>query len=454
MDWKYLLSRKRLGVKSEPESNSSKARTVFQKDFDRIIFSSAFRKLQNKTQVFPIPKSDFVRNRLTHSLETSSVGRSLGNMIGEFVLDKYPRLKSDYNMSDFGAIVSAACLVHDIGNPPFGHSGEEAISSFFRRESSKKYISNLTYAQKYDLQYFEGNAAGFRLITKTPKAHSDITNGLGLTYPTYASFVKYPKGSYPKIKDKKVGILKKFNFFDSDKSSYFDIADTLKISKFEYEGKEYHNRFPLAFLVEAADDICYTMIDYEDGFQEGLISFEEAENAYMSIIGGNSPNFESKYKQISSKSGKISYLRSKSINTLIMQTVDIFKALEGDILEGKLLTSLLDSISASDIIKNIKTDSFERIYNSENVVKKEIAGFQVLPRLLEIFVDAMFNPNDSLNKKIIKLIPDEYLDKERKIFDDDYEKLLNISMFVASMTDKFAVELYKQLNGYTLISGS
>jgi len=450
MEWKYLLSQKRLGKEVIENKNISKARTVFQKDYDRIVFSSAFRRLQNKTQVFPMPKSDYVRNRLTHSLETASVGRSLGNLVGEYVIDKHKELNKTYDFSDFGAIVSAACLAHDIGNPPFGHSGEDAISNFFRRESSSKYFSNLSQSQINDLKNFEGNAAGFRIISNTPNAQSDVPGGLGLTYSTYASFVKYPKGSFPNLKHTGIASLKKFSFFNSEESIYKSIARELKIGTFNIDDKEYHFRFPLAFLVEAADDTCYTLIDYEDGFQEGLLTFEEVESAFAKILKDEWNSLKSKYALIHDKISKINYLRSRAINTLILQSVEAFKDNEENILQGKFNSSLLDDIQATEIINHIKKDSFSRIYSSETVLKIEAAGYKVLPELLSMFVEAIFNQSTEQNRRLLKLIPDIYLDKGRMPFDNDYENLLNISMYISGMTDKFAVELYRQLNGISL----
>jgi dGTPase len=450
MDWKQLLSNLRLGKEDYYSGPSTKFRTVFQQDFDRILFSSAFRRLQNKTQVFPFPKSDYVRNRLTHSLETSSVGRSLGNLVGSFVLEKHQELAEDFSFSDFGSIVSSACLAHDLGNPPFGHSGEDAISSYFNSEESQKYLRNLTDIQRADLQNFEGNAAGFRIIANTPVAKSELKGGLGLTYPTYASFIKYPKGSLPKIANSEYASLKKFSYFDSEKEIFGKISSELGMGSKLVNNTEFHNRYPLAFLVEAADDICYTLIDYEDGFHEGLLSFNEVEDVFISIVLDEWNQLKTQYNKILDKTSKINYLRSKAINTLITQVTEVFKANEPLILNGKFDKSLLDLIPVSKIVNYIKKDSFDRIYSCDAVLKIEVSGYKALPQLLAIFIDSVFNEKSSNNKRILKLIPDIYLARDRKLFESDYEKLLNISMYIASMTDKHAVELYKQLNGISL----
>lgn len=450
MEWKSLLSTQRLGREENKNVSSNRIRTVFQQDFDRILFSSAFRRLQNKTQVYPFPKSDYVRNRLTHSLETSSVGRTLGNLVGSYVLEKYNELNDFYTFSDFGSIVSAACLAHDLGNPPFGHSGEDAISSFFKSEEAQKYLFNLSDIQKADLQNFEGNAAGFRIIANTPESKSEIQGGLALTYATYASFVKYPKGSLPKISSIDNASLKKFSYFDAEKEIFERIATSLNLGKRTIDNHEYYIRYPLALLVETADDICYTLIDYEDGFHEGLLSFAEVEDAFLSIVINEWDSFKSQYNKIHDKTSKINYLRSKAINTLINQSASVFKDNEENILGGSFDKSLLDLVTVNKVVNYIKKDSYDRIYSCDAVLKIEISGYKALPQLLSIFIDAVFNEKNNTNKKILKLIPDMYLAKGRKNFESDYQKLLNICMYIAGMTDKHAVELYKQLNGISL----
>ena len=350
MIWDNLLSDMRLGQEDRSRGMKDGKRTGFQVDFDRIIFSPAFRRLQSKTQVCPLPTSDFVRNRLTHSLETASVGRSLGNLAGEKILEKYPDLEHDYNFSDFGALVSAASLAHDIGNPPFGHAGEEAISLFFRSESATKYTKGLSDTQRTDLQQFEGNAAGFRILTHTPDALSTIPGGLSLCYSTYATFVKYPKASYPNLRHTGIQPLKKYNFFDAEKKVFERIASELDIEKYRLDGYEYYDRFPLAFLVEASDDICYTVIDYEDGFQMRLIPFEEIEDAFLKIIGKDLLSTE-RYNQLTSKDARIAYLRSKVINTLVGEAAAVFITHEEEILHGTFREALLDHVPQAKILK-------------------------------------------------------------------------------------------------------
>lgn len=444
------MSEKRLGKENLGDTSRNSLRTVFQQDLDRILFSAAFRRLQNKTQVFPFPKSDFVHNRLTHSLETSSVGRSLGNIVGQFVLEKYPTISDRFDFSDFGAIVSSACLAHDIGNPPFGHSGEDAIRNFFLADENQHYFHNLTPVQVEDLKNFEGNAAGFRLLAQTPGSISDIPGGLSLTYSTYSSFIKYPKGSLPKRIGQGSASTKKFSYFDSEKDIFEKIFAELQIPEIEIDGHKIYLRHPLVFLVEAADDICYTLIDYEDGFHAGILTFDEVEDAFATILASEWNHFNTSYNRIYDKASKINYLRSKAINSLVEQAAEEFITNDQSILSGQYNFALLDKIKSYNVVNHIKIDSSKRIYNSDAVLKIEIPGFRVLPFLLNIFLGAIFNPESKFNDKILKMIPNQYLGKDRKIFENDYDKILNITMYISAMTDKYAVEMYKQLNGISL----
>jgi dGTPase len=449
MDWLSLLNEGRLGKGPVKPGDREKVRTGFQVDYDRIVFSPAFRRLQNKTQVFPLPKSDFVRNRLTHSLETASVGRSLGNLVGEELLIRYKSLRDHYSFQDFGALVSAACLAHDIGNPPFGHAGEDAISSYFKSEKALPYLDGLTPRQKADLRQFEGNAAGFRILSHTPESISSIPGGLGLSYATYATFVKYPRPSIPNLKKSGIQSLKKYNFFDTEIPVYDEIAANLDIPSRDKGVEHVYHRYPLAYLVEAADDICYSIIDFEDGYQMGLIPFHELEMLF-SLITGEDILHSARYTQLNSQSAKAGYLRSKAINALVESTARVFLENETRILGGVFDDSLLDHIPQGKIIALIKKKSFEQIYSSEYIVKIEAAGYQVLPGLLDVLIGSVFRDEDPFNRKLQKLIPDDYLAPGRKPFEDPYTNLLSLTMYVASMTDQHAIGLYRDLNGISL----
>ena len=428
-------------------NNNEESRSEFQKDYDRIIFSSAFRRLQNKTQVLPFPKSDYVRNRLTHSLETASVGRSLGNIVGKTILEKYPDLKRKLKIqaTDFGHLVSAACLTHDIGNPPFGHSGEDAIASYFQSEKAQEFIKDLTHKQKADLQNFEGNASGFRLIANTLEKVSNFPGGLRLTRGTYATFVKYPKESLPDRKAENKASLKKFGIYQSEIEEFENqIAKPLNlITQHTVEGKAW-KRFPLTFLVEAADDICYHIIDFEDGYHMNFVPFKLLEELFQAIIDWDEKNLN-RYKEIYSEREKVNYLRSLAINQLVKDTSDIFLEREQEFLSGDLDVPLLNLLleKKSEILKRIIGYSVENIYQSDPVLKIEVTGQKVIPNLLHHFIQAILTPET--HKQLFKLLPEEYRFGKNK-----YEKILNITMFVSNMTDRQAVELFRNLNGISL----
>src|SRR5690554_6409091 len=331
MDWERLLSLKRFGHTTKRiRKEQDETRLDFEVDYDRIIFSSAFRSLQDKTQVIPLSKTDFVHTRLTHSLEVSVVDRSLGRQAGKAILKKHPELKDTlgYNFNDFGAIVAAAALAHDIGNPPFGHSGEKAIGDFFLNGKGKRFQNQLTPKQYQDLIDFEGNANGFRILTHS---RAGVEGGLRLSYATLGAFMKYPKESLPKkptthIADKKFGV------FQSDKSFFEEVAAELGLLKRGKHDDVSYCRHPLTYLVEAADDICYTIIDFEDGINLGLIQ-EEFALEYLINLVKHSINSK-KYNKLSTKQDRISYLRALAINTLIQEAVEIFLDHEEDILNN------------------------------------------------------------------------------------------------------------------------
>jgi len=427
--------------------NDTKDRSVFQMDYDRIIFSSAFRRLQNKTQVLPFPKSDYVRNRLTHSLETASVGRSLGNIVGLEIVKKYPELQKDLSVfpADFGHLVSAACLAHDIGNPPFGHSGEAAISQYFKSPEAHDFLQELTEKQIADLQNFEGNASGFRIIAHTPENQSEIKGGLRLSLATYATFAKYPKESLPNRKPEKKASLKKFGLYQSEIDLFeTEIARKLNlIPQHTDEGKAW-KRFPLTFLVEAADDICYHIIDFEDGFNIGFIPFETIESRFLSLV--NKDNYKpERYEKIQNLPEKINYLRSLVINNLVKETAHIFIENEAAFTAGSLDTSLLDLLpdEMQQNLKVIISESIDKIYQSETVLKIELAGMKVLPDLLHKFISANLYPKQ--HKQLYKLLPAIYRGGAT-----NYDKILNATMFISNMTDRQAVDLFRNINGVSL----
>lgn len=444
VNWNTLFSPQRLNetLKNFPDS----VRSAYEVDFDRVVFSSAFRRLQDKTQVIPLPESDFVHNRLTHSLEVSSVGRTLGKIVGKKIIDKYSL--QDISVHDFGAIVGSACLAHDIGNPPFGHSGESAISSYFVHGKGKKYEELINDKEKWnDLIFFEGNANGFRLLTSA--------GNIKLTYTTLATFTKYPCKSFKKQGAEIPIIYEKYGYFISERKEFETIFKELKISQIS-DGV--WQRHPLAYLVEAADDICYRIIDFEDGVRIGLVSFEKAEELLKLILPNNEFN-ESKYLGIKSDQEKLGYLRSKVINTLINQVAQIFLENEETILNGKYDKHLLDDLTCGEHLREIKTISVKKIYNSNPVVLIEVAGFNVVGELLDYFINAVndfyeykeeLRVKNLLSAKLIKVLPVQFLAEDKKPNDDLYIRILQICEFIAGMTDTYAMKLYKRLKGIEL----
>ena len=381
MNWEQLLSLKRFGdTNKRLRKEQDETRLGFEVDYDRVIFSSEFRSLQDKTQVIPLSQTDFVHTRLTHSLEVSVVGRSIGRKVGQELLDKHPHLQTvhGYQANDFGAIVAAAALAHDIGNPPFGHSGEKAIGEFFKTGQGAQFKSQLKDKEYQDLCDFEGNANGFKILTESREGRE---GGLRLSYATLGAFMKYPKESLPKKPTKHIAD-KKYGFFQSEKEGFTNVAKELGLTKRSQSDLSF-SRHPLAFLVEAADDICYTIIDFEDGINLGLIQ-EEFALEYLIKLVKETINTK-KYHQLKNTQDRISYLRALAINTLINEVVHIFMNNEEAILKGDFQTALLDKSKYEAQINDIIKISIENIYRSDEVIDKEIAGYEILKSLLSVY---------------------------------------------------------------------
>ncbi len=444
MNWEQLLSLKRYGdTNKRLRQEQDETRLGFEVDYDRVIFSAAFRSLQDKTQVIPLSQTDFVHTRLTHSLEVSVVGRSLGRQVGLKLIQKYPHLKEvhGYQANDFGAIVAAAALAHDIGNPPFGHSGESAIGNFFKTGNGKQFQSQLTEKQYQDLCDFEGNANGFKILTQNREG---IEGGLRLSYATLGAFTKYPKESLPKKPDNHIAN-KKYGFFQGDKEAFLDIANELGLISTGSSSNIAFARHPLAYLVEAADDICYTIIDFEDGINLGLIE-EEFALEYLINLVRETINTK-KYNKLTNTKDRLSYLRALAINALIKEAVAVFLNHETEILNGSFAKSLLDRSSFEAQIKDIIKISIEKIYQSNEVIDKEISGFKVINDLLDIYSRAVNNKVSghlsTFDELILKTLPHNI-----SFFSDElYMRLLNVSHYVASLSDSYAVLIHKKING-------
>lgn len=452
MNWEKLFSNKRLGQTRRKPAQADDGRSEFQKDFDRVIFSTEFRRLQNKTQVVPLPENDFVHTRLTHSLEASCVGRSLGRLVGDRIIAQNKSLFDDLQVTsaDFEAVVAAACLAHDIGNPPFGHSGEDAISEYFRSKRAASFLEGLTEQQIADLQNFEGNAAGFRLLTYTSPASSEVRFGMRLTFATLGAFTKYPKESLPILKASKKASEKKYGFFQSEKEVFAQVGEELGLASKKIPGVAAWHRHPLAFLVEAADDICYSIVDLEDGYKLGRLTFETTEELLTSLIGDEFSKFGDFYAKILDLKEKVSVLRSLAITALANQCAEVFLSQQTELLNGQFDIPLTDAIPATPTMHEISKLSVKKIYQARRIVEVEIAGFEVLSDLLDTFLNAVFNHDSKKSKMVRQLIPDRYFDKDRKPFADKYQNIISITEFVSGLTDNSAIGLYKKFKGISL----
>lgn len=443
MNWEQLLSLKRFGdTTKRNRADQDETRLGFEVDFDRIIFSEAFRSLQDKTQVIPLSETDFVHTRLTHSLEVSVVGRTLGRRAGKALLEKYPNLKDlGYTFNDFGAIVAAASVMHDIGNPPFGHSGEKAIGEYFKTGNGKKYKAQLTEKEYQDLIDFEGNANGFKIVTESRQG---IHGGLRLSYATLGAFMKYPKESLPKKPTKHISD-KKYGFFQSEKEAFLDLAEDLGMEQKSQNGNIGYYRHPLAYLVEAADDICYTIIDFEDGINLGWIDEEFALEYLIKLVKDSIDT--KKYHSLGFKKDRVSYLRALAIGTLIDEAVAIFLANEERILQGDFDKPLLDKCKYEAQINDILKISISKIYKSKDVVEKEVAGYKIIADILDVFVTALNNSQEgtptNYDKLLLNLLP-----KEFKVQSDSiYTRIMAICTYVSRMSDSYAIRIHQKIQG-------
>ncbi len=442
MNWQQLISNKRLGQEHRhPERHDD--RTEFKRDYDRLIFSAPFRRLQNKTQVFPLPGSVFVHNRLTHSLEVASVGMSLGNDVAAHLTRKHPELK-DTHFQQIGQIVSTACLAHDMGNPPFGHSGEKAIQSFFLEGLGSDLQREVSANFWNDLTHFEGNANAFRLLTHQYKGRR--AGGFVMTYSTLASIVKYPYASAA------AGKKGKFGFFSSEKEFYRKIAEELGIPcKSEVGDPLKYARHPLVYLVEAADDICYEIMDIEDAHKLKILSYDETMLLLLSF-------FEPEQQQhiqnriieegVTDNNEKIVYLRACVIGKLENECARVFIENEEDILNGTFEGSLIDHINTlqHDAYTHCCKVSMARIYKSKPVLDVELSGYQIMQTLLEQFIGAVVHPERFYSKHLISRVSSQY-----EIDAPDLEtRIMAIIDYISGMTDVYALEIYQKINGISL----
>ena len=442
MEWKQLISNKRFGQEHK-HAERHDDRSEFKRDYDRLIFSSAFRRLQNKTQVFPLPGSIFVHNRLTHSLEVASVGMSIGNDISRRVIRKRPKLK-DTLVEEIGTIVSAACLAHDLGNPPFGHSGEKAIQTFFSEGPGQKIKSMVSSEFWDDITHFEGNANAFRILTHRFKGRRQ--GGFVMTYSMLASIVKYPFASCL------AGNHGKFGFFASETESYRKIADELGIFCKSAPGEPLkYARHPLVYMVEAADDICYEIMDIEDSHKLKILSFAETEHLLLSFFD---EDIQQKIRQriideeLTDENEKVVYMRASVIGKLENECVAAFLAHEEEILAGTFEGSLINHISERQkkAYKECEKISYSKIYQSKPVLDIELSGYQIMATLMEVFIEAAVNPSRFYSKQLLRRVSSQY-DIENENLE---ERIMAVIDYISGMTDIYALDIYQKINGISL----
>jgi dGTPase len=438
MDWKQLISSRRLGQEHRhPERHDD--RTEFKRDYDRLIFSAPFRRLQNKTQVFPLPGSVFVHNRLTHSLEVASVGMSLGNDVARRIGAE----KAD-SIGEIGQIVSTACLAHDLGNPPFGHSGEKAIQTFFT-EGKGGYLQERVSPEFWnDITHFEGNANGFRLLTHQFKGRRP--GGFVMTYSTLASIVKYPYAS------SLAGRKGKFGFFTSEASTFQKIADEMGMICLSEPGQPLrYARHPLVYLVEAADDICYEIMDLEDAHKLKILSFEETSALMLGFFDDDTRQKIRQRiddEQLTDPNEQVQYLRACVIGKLENECVGAFMDHQDEILSGTFSGSLVEHIAElpRQAYKQCTTVSKARIYRSKPVLDVELSGYHIMATLMELMVEAIEHPERYYSQQLIGRVSSQY-----DIESSDLEtRLMAVIDYISGMTDVYALDVYQKICGISL----
>jgi dGTPase len=454
MEWPQLLNYNRLGVGSGEEFNHE--RTPWEIDADRIIFSSPFRRLQDKTQVVPLASSDYVRTRLTHSLEVASVGRTLGNKVGARVIKRHKLTGELSDPSNFGSIVGAACLGHDVGNPPFGHGGEDAFRHFFQKHPfGQNLCSKMDAGDAEDLRCFEGNAHGFRIMGRQQMYRN--AGGMRLTYSTLAAFTKYPTEASAVCDDKAHPERKKPGFFQQDAELFEEVANAVGLPRAP-KGKNWA-RHPLAYLVEAADDICYRIVDFEDAFRLKALSWDEVYPPLRAIA--DDPNLEERLGPPTNRTAIMAHLRAIAIGKLMEKAAAVYEANEDQILSGLFGSDLVGLIEEyKDPLKTIKELSGAKFYGAPGIISTELAGFEIICGLLasitqatEAASEAYPGKSDPKSRRILQLLPRECFETDGSIGTNVYNRTLRVVEFVAGMTDTYALRTYRHLQGVAMPEG-
>ena len=442
MNWLQLISNKRLGQENR-HADRHDDRSEFKRDCDRLIYSAPFRRLQNKTQVFPLPGSIFVHNRLTHSVVVSSLGKPLGDDVSHRLVQRHPQLQGTL-FEEIGTIVQAAGLAHDLGNPPFGHSGEKAIQAFFTEGEGMALKPMLSTRFWDDITHFEGNANAFRLLTH--RFHGRREGGFVMTYATLASIVKYPFASSV------AGTHGKFGFFSSEEDTYREIADELGIICLSEPNQPLRfARHPLVYLMEAADDICYEIMDIEDAHKLKLLTYEETESL---LLGFFDEERQSRIRQrvieegVTDENEKVVYMRACAVGCLEHECVQAFVDNEAAILAGTFEGSLIGAISPvpRDAYKRCTKVSKAKIYQSKPVLDVELSGYHIMETLMHDLIGAAVHPEKYHSKQLIHRFSSQY-----DIYSDDLEtRIMAVIDYISGMTDIYALDIYQKINGISL----
>ncbi len=438
LDWQRLLPDTRDMAVADA---APAARSPFQRDYDRILFSGPFRRLADKTQVFPLPVDDHVHSRLTHSLEVATIGRSLGNLVGRKLKESGASLPDGRDARDVGDCVAAACLAHDLGNPPFGHVGERAIREYFARHAPAGLLDGLSDRQRADLLRFEGNAQAFRILTRLE--HPWRGGGLGLTHSTLGAFMKYPCTSEVAAAKPRGRSGRKHGLMAGELAAWTRAADAVGLTS-RSASTDHWPRHPLAFLTEAADDMAYLLLDLEDGFRLKHVSEADYLKLVRPLAGahGDDTAATQRLPHRGDQLDRAGWLRARAIDTLIHQFAETFMARMDTILEGSFDDELRKFISLADELDLVEQACVKQCYEARDVLKMELAGAEAIQGLLQHFVNALLEP-DSLRGKHQRRL------RSMVISDDGsrYDQLVRITDHVAGMTDNYAVRLYRELRG-------
>lgn len=454
--WSHLLSAQRLGSTKKPKTGET-ARSHFHKDYDRLVFSHSFRQLNQKTQVHPLTNQLGIHTRLTHSLEVSCIGRSLGMMAAEKLHDKLDSgLPAGVSPADVGVIVQAACLAHDIGNPPFGHAGEYAIRDWFRRPEPQAILQNLSVNEQLDLLAYEGNAQGFRLLVRNE--HHPDKDGMRLTCATLGAFMKYPwlaTHSNDVSNHSIINDVQKFGCFDSESSQLEALAAALHLPRSEqHDGFARH---PLAYLLEAADDICYALIDLEDGINLNMLTYADVASIFYELIGERPSSIHLPADMSVRQS--LASLRARAMMRLVNTVTDAFVANSDALLAGTLNGSLFAHCEADvqNGINRAKQLARDQIFNHPSKVRMELMANQCLHRLLDAFMplawtsgqaSPMSSPMSFEQQRLLRLLQPHLDEHRRQLSDNRYHNILNILDFITGMNDHEAYRLAQELQGH------